>query len=208
MQHVLFLWGENKTTKYTTHTNLFANVEHQLLLKEVFFNFSFSSQVWIDGYRLYIRRKKCDQAKGLKKMISWIFLPFPFSPDQSCSEIIRGQWLSIDLPTTLVHILISNNLSSPEMGQQKRVWGQQQVSANPAVNSFLMKKEGTVQSKTNTFVFTTASFIPGISMQNYRESCLRNTCTCVAWAQFLCIIMLHCLEVILQMWGLREEHCN
>lgn len=59
MQHVIFLWGENKTTKYTAHINLFANAEHQLLLKEVFilFSFSFSSQVWIDGYRLHIQSK-------------------------------------------------------------------------------------------------------------------------------------------------------
>ena len=82
MQHVIFLWGENKTTKYTTQINLFANAEYQLLLKEVFifFRFSFSSQVWIGGYRLYIQRKDASKQKDWKKL-SCIFPPVPFTPD-------------------------------------------------------------------------------------------------------------------------------
>lgn len=43
-------------------------------------------------------------------------------------------------------------------------------------------------------------------MQNYQELCLRNMCTCVAWAQFLYIIMLYCFGVILQMWDFNKNY--
>lgn len=86
MQHVILLCGENKTTKYTAHSNPFAKAEHQLLLKKVFI---FLASVFLHEYKLVVRDYACRAKMSRQKELKKLFLIFSPCPNQSKSHVVK-----------------------------------------------------------------------------------------------------------------------
>lgn len=171
------------------------------------FSFSLTSVFlhnWVGGYRWYIRNKGISKQKGWKKM----FLVFFLCPIQSWSHILKQylatveHWLCDCLNVYIYscYFFFTWEGASTEDGNTATALSQSYCNHLSNKNKWLFKARQTH--------FHTANFIPGVSTQNYQELCLRKMCTCIAWAQFLYIIMLYCFEVILQMWIFNQELYN